>query len=253
LSDPAPKNVPKTVHFRRFIPNFVTIFALCAGLTAVRAGFSGHYSQALGLLMLAAILDGLDGKLARLLDSTSQFGAELDTLADFFNFGIAPTIILYLMFFNGTEYANLGWLALIIFTISCMMRLARFNVALLNDDTPPNDSKFFVGVPAPALACLGFLPAFLFMAGWNGIAQHPVLIALYIIAAGALAVSRIPTFSVKHITIEPRYQFWLFLGVVLFLIILTVFPWHMLALLSIIYLMSLPVSWHKSRNSALGI
>lgn len=244
-------NVPnaKNVPFRRFIPNFVTIFALCAGLTAVREGFTGNFGNALGLLMLAAILDGLDGKLARMLNSASQFGAELDTLADFFNFGIAPTIVLYLMFFAGTEFANLGWLALIIFTISCMMRLARFNVALLEDDDSPKDSRFFVGVPAPALACLGFLPAFLFMAGWNGIANYPVLIAIYIIGAGALAVSRIPTISVKHITIEPRYQFWLFLGVVLCLLILTVFPWHMLALVDLLYLATLPISWAKSRKT----
>ena len=248
MNVPEAKNVP----FRRFIPNFVTIFALCAGLTAVREGFAGHFNHALGLLMLAAILDGLDGKLARMLDSASPFGAELDTLADFFNFGIAPTILLYMMFFAGTGFSNLGWLALIIFTISCMMRLARFNVALMDSDKEPIDKQFLVGVPAPALACLGFLPAFLYMAGWTGIANHPILISIYIIAAAALAVSRIPTYSIKYLNVQPRYQLWLFLGVVLALLILTVFPWHVLVIMDLLYLATLPMSYLASKryNSA---
>jgi len=244
MTRPDAKNVP----FRRFIPNFVTIFALCAGLTAVREGFATNYGYALGLLMLAVLLDGVDGKLARMLDSTSQFGAELDTLADFFNFGIAPTILLYLMFFAGTEFANIGWLALIIFTIACMMRLARFNVALLEVDEAPVDSRFFVGVPAPALACLGFLPAFLFLMGWEGIADHQVLISFYIIGAGALAISKIPTFSLKHITVQRQHQFKLFSAVVLFMVVLTVFPWHVLALMDILYLASLPLSYRKFKQ-----
>lgn len=241
-------NAPKTIPLRRFIPNFVTIFSLCAGLTAVREGFAGHFNHALGLLMLAALLDGLDGKLARMLDSSSQFGAELDTLADFFNFGIAPTIILYLMFFAGTPYANLGWLALIIFTISCMMRLARFNVALLADEEVPVDKRFFVGVPAPALAFVGFLPAFLYMMGWTTIGQHPIILAIYIIGAAALAVSRIPTFSLKHVSVQPKHQFWLFFAVVLFLLTLTVFPWHILALVDVLYLATLPFSYSIAKK-----
>ncbi|PIE15798.1 MAG: CDP-diacylglycerol--serine O-phosphatidyltransferase [Rhodobacterales bacterium] len=240
----AARNVP----LRRFIPNFVTIFALCAGLTAVREGFAGHFHNALGLLMLAAVLDGIDGKLARMLNSASQFGAELDTLADFFNFGIAPTILLYLMFFAGSEFDNLGWLALIIFTIACMMRLARFNVALLEEEDRPVDKSFLVGVPAPAMACLGFLPAFLFMSGWKSIGDYPVLIAFYIIICGALAVSRLPTLSIKYLNIKPRHQFWLFAAVVLALVILSVFPWHMLVLVDLIYLASLPITWSMARK-----
>ncbi|WP_428539925.1 CDP-alcohol phosphatidyltransferase family protein [Profundibacter sp.] len=243
-------NVPeaKKVPFRRFIPNFVTIFGLIAGLTAVRSGISGHFTSALYLLLLAMLLDAVDGKLARMLESTSQFGAELDTLADFFNFGVAPTIILYAMFFAGTPYANFGWLALIIYTIACMMRLARFNVALLEDDDEPVDQRFFVGVPAPALACLGFLPAFLLLMGWDGVATHPVIVALYIIFAGGLAVSRIPTYSIKKLTIPQERQFILFAGVVLFLIVLTVFPWHVLALVDLAYLVSLPLSYRAAKR-----
>lgn len=247
-------NVPehKNVPLRRFIPNFVTIFGLCAGLTAVRSGMAGHYSVAMALLLLAVLLDGLDGKLARMLDSSSQFGAELDTLADFFNFGIAPTILLYLMFFAGTQFANIGWMALIIFTIACMMRLARFNVALLEDDDADDskDSRFFVGVPAPALALLGFLPAFCYLAGWTSIADHQVWISLYIIAAGALAVSRIPTFSLKKVSIQRQHQALVFGMVVLFMISLTVFPWHVMVLVDLIYLASLPMSYKASKQNA---
>jgi len=244
LNVPEPKNVP----LRRFIPNFVTIFGLCAGLTAVRSGMAGHYSVAMALLLLSVLLDGVDGKLARMLDSSSQFGAELDTLADFFNFGIAPTILLYLMFFAGTEFANIGWLALIMFTIACMMRLARFNVALLEDDDTPKDSRFFVGVPAPALALLGFLPAFLYLSGWTSIAEHQVWISLYIIAAGALAVSRIPTFSLKQVSVKRKHQALVFGLVVLFMISLTVFPWHVMVLVDLIYLASLPMSYRASKQ-----
>lgn len=244
-------NVPevKKVPFRRFIPNFVTIFGLIAGLTAIRYGIAERFNAALFLLLLAMLLDAVDGKLARMLDSTSQFGAELDTLADFFNFGVAPTIILYLMFFAETAYANIGWLALIIYTIACMMRLARFNVALLEDDDEPVDHRFFVGVPAPALACLGFLPAFLLLMGWSGVTDHPVLVALYIIFAGGLAVSRIPTYSVKKMSIPQEKQFILFAGVVLFLIVLTVFPWHVLALVDLAYLASLPFSYRAAKRA----
>ena len=244
MNVPEPKNVP----LRRFIPNFVTIFGLCAGLTAVRSGMAGHYSVAMALLLLAVLLDGVDGKLARMLDSSSQFGAELDTLADFFNFGIAPTILLYLMFFAGTEFANIGWLALIMFTIACMMRLARFNVALLEDDETPKDDRFFVGVPAPALALLGFLPAFLYLSGWTSIADHQVWISLYIIAAGALAVSRIPTFSLKQVSVKRQHQALVFGMVVLFMISLTVFPWHVMVLVDLIYLGSLPVSYKAAKQ-----
>ena len=204
--------------------------------------------MALFLLMLAVLLDAVDGKLARMLDSTSQFGAELDTLADFFNFGIAPTILLYLMFFAGTDFANIGWLALIIFTIACMMRLARFNVALLEEDDTPVDSRFFVGVPAPALACLGFLPAFLFLMGWEGIADHQVFISLYIIGAAFLAISRIPTYSIKHVSVQPQHQVYLFGAVVLFMIVLTVFPWPVLAFVDTLYLASLPLSYRASKR-----
>jgi len=204
--------------------------------------------MAMALLLLAMLLDGIDGKLARMLDSSSQFGAELDTLADFFNFGIAPTILLYLMFFAGTPFANIGWLALIMFTIACMMRLARFNVALLQDDETPKDSRFFVGVPAPALACVGFLPAYLYLSGWSGIADHQVLISLYIIGAGALAVSRIPTFSLKQVSVKPRYQALLFGMVVLFMISLTVFPWHVMVLVDLLYLGSLPMSYKAAKQ-----
>ena len=244
MNVPEPKNIP----LRRFIPNFVTIFGLCAGLTSVRYGMSGQFPMAMALLLLAVLLDGVDGKLARMLDSSSQFGAELDTLADFFNFGIAPTILLYLMFFAGTPFANIGWLALIMFTIACMMRLARFNVALMEDDDTPTDSRFFVGVPAPALACLGFLPAFLYLAGWTGIASHQVLVSLFIISAGILAVSRIPTYSLKNVSVKQQHQVWMFGAVVLFMISLTVFPWHVMVLVDLIYLASLPMSYKAAKQ-----
>lgn len=193
----------KPLSFRILVPNFVTIMALCAGLTSVRFGLEGRYGHALLLIVLAAILDGLDGRLARLLDGASDFGAELDTLADFFNFGIAPGLLIYNVIYAGTTYVSIGWLAVMFLCICCALRLARFNVSLQAPDDLPVSKNYFVGVPAPALACLALLPMFLLMAEFTWVQEHPVPIFLYLLLVAGLAVSKLPTYSIKHLRINP--------------------------------------------------
>jgi len=143
---------PRETPFRRFIPNLVTIFGLCVGLLSVRAGLEGRYATALYLIIVAVFLDAADGKVARFLKAESEFGAELDTLSDFFNFGIAPTFLIYNVIFAGTDYARSGWFCVLVLTVCCALRLARFNVALTDSEPTEKKRDYFVGVPAPALA-----------------------------------------------------------------------------------------------------
>ena len=148
---------------RTLVPNVITLLALCAGLTAIRMAFENRYVLALAAIVFAAILDGIDGRLARFLKGTSRFGAELDSLADFVNFGVAPALILY--FWGLHELKSAGWIAAMVFAICAALRLARFNVMIDDPDTPAWASNFFVGVPAPAGAITVLLPIYVALLG----------------------------------------------------------------------------------------
>lgn len=227
---------------RQLIPNLITVFVICAGLTAVRFGMDGKYGIALLLILLAAILDAADGKIARMLDSVSGIGAELDSLADFFNFGIAPGLLIYLAIFDGGEQENLGWLAVLALCICCALRLARFNVAMDQKEEPSWKSQFFVGVPAPALGCLALLPMFFLMLGFEGIRDFPVVVFVYLLVIALLAVSTIPTFSIKYLQISPRYFLLIMLCGAAFIASLVVYTWQTIIFGDLLYLLSVPVS-----------
>ena len=149
----------RMVPVRYLLPNMITLLALCSGVTAIRFAFEGRYELAVGSVMLAVILDAVDGRLARLLKGTSRFGAELDSLADFVNFGVAPAILLYVWSLNSLH--TLGWVIALVLAICCALRLARFNVALDDPNKPAWASRFFTGAPAPAGAGLALLPFYL--------------------------------------------------------------------------------------------
>ena len=187
---------PSRIKIRHIVPSAVTVFAICAGMTSVRMSLDGRIEMALYFILLAVFLDAADGKLARFLDTASPFGAELDTLADFFNFGIVPGMLLYNTLYINTTYANLGFLATLILAVCCALRLARFNLSLHSDAVTLNKHDYFVGVPAPALACLALMPVFMHLNGFEN-TNLPVLRAIYIIGVGLLAVSTIPTFSIR--------------------------------------------------------
>ena len=228
--------------FRQLIPNLVTVFVICAGLTSVRFGLEGKYGHALLLIVLAAILDAADGKIARILDSVSEIGAELDSLADFFNFGIAPGLLIYMAIFSGTEHANLGWLAVLTLGVCCALRLARFNVALERTDIPAWKSEYFVGVPAPVLGCLALLPMLFLMLGYEEIKKYPYSIFFYLMVVGLLAVSTIPTFSIKYLYVKPSRLLLVLIACAAAIVLLSVFTWQALIAADVLYMLSIPIS-----------
>ncbi|ODN70818.1 CDP-diacylglycerol--serine O-phosphatidyltransferase [Methylobrevis pamukkalensis] len=229
---------------RMIVPNMVTLLALCVGLTSIRFSMEGRFDMALGAIVLAGLLDALDGRIARFLKATSRFGAELDSLADFMSFGCAPALLLYSWSLHDVK--SIGWIAALLFAIAAALRLARFNVMLLSDNKPAWQGNFFVGVPAPAGAICVLLPVAL--AQIDTIFTPPEIaapfIAAYTVLVGVLMVSRVPTFSGKKLGgIRRDLVVPLFVVFVLVAGLTVNFPFEMLALVTILYLLLLPVGW----------
>jgi CDP-diacylglycerol--serine O-phosphatidyltransferase len=237
------------VPIRFLLPNLITLLALCSGVTAIRLAIEGRFELAVAAVMICIILDAIDGRLARLLKGTSRFGAELDSLADFVNFGVAPAILVFQWSLNGIKGA--GWVAALTFAVCCALRLARFNVALDDPDRPAWMTNFFTGAPAPAGAGLAMAPMYL---GFLGAVDdgHAIkwLVMPYIVAVGLLMVSRVPTFSGK--TLGARVgRDWVvpILGLLVFFVaVLLTYPWETLTALALAYLAMIPVSIRSYRQ-----
>lgn len=245
MNKPNSKEVP----LAKLIPNAITIFGICVGLTALRTALTGNITLALYLLVLAMILDAVDGKVARAMNSQSVIGAELDTLADFFNFGIATPLILYFTLFADSEVANLGWLSVLTLAVCCAFRLARFNVGISSEEASPTPKTDFVGVPAPALACLSLTPLYLVMLGVDVAAHYALPAAVFLVFSGGLAVATFPTISLKGFTFPSRFQSVIFFGIAMVLALLLVFPWHTLLIGNLVYLATLPIyALRRSRS-----
>ncbi|MEM8878694.1 MAG: phosphatidylcholine/phosphatidylserine synthase [Pseudomonadota bacterium] len=228
------------VPLRSLVPNLVTLLAVCSGLTAIRMAIEGRFELAVACIVFAAILDALDGRLARALKAETRFGAELDSLADFVNFGVAPAVVIYI-WVTGSLGA-IGWLGALVFAIACALRLARFNVALDDPDAPAWSQQFFAGVPAPAGALMALLPMYLsivFNISRDGLAV-PVLVHLVVV--GMLMSSRIPTFSAKKsVSAVPRDMVVPILScAALFLALLASFPFAVLLVGTLIYVALIP-------------
>ncbi|MDF1845858.1 MAG: CDP-diacylglycerol--serine O-phosphatidyltransferase [Parvibaculaceae bacterium] len=238
----------KTLPIRSLVPNSLTVMALCAGLTSIRFGLDGKFELAVLAICVAAILDGLDGRVARLLKGTTKFGAELDSLSDFLCFGVAPVMLLYLWTLNGL--GGLGWIVVLGFAVCCALRLARFNVALEDPDKPAWTANYFIGVPSPAAAGLVMLPLYLSFIGVDFLKDVPVLIAAYVAGIAFLMVSKIPSFSGKRLGMRVRRDEMLpvLLGVALSVAVLFSYPWITLCVLVIGYLAFLPVSTMRYRH-----
>src|SRR3954468_20055928 len=187
----------QAIPVRILIPNLITLLALCAGLTAIRLAFEDKLEWALAAIVFAAGLDGLDGRVARLIKGQSRFGAELDSLADFVNFGCAPGLILYLWGLH--DLGNVGWIAAMVFAICGALRLARFNVMIDDPNRPAWAGNFFTGVPAPAGALVVLLPIYLSLLGLPKVAATPTITLIYTLAIAFLMVSRLPVFSGKRV------------------------------------------------------
>ncbi|MEI7599489.1 MAG: phosphatidylcholine/phosphatidylserine synthase [Aestuariivirga sp.] len=243
----------RMVPVRFLLPNMITLLALCSGVTAIRFAFEGRYELAVASVMLAVVLDAVDGRLARFLKGTSRFGAELDSLADFVNFGVAPAILLYVWSLNSLR--TLGWVICLVLAICCALRLARFNVALDDPNKPAWANRFFTGAPAPAGAGLALLPFYL---GFLGIIDEghgwALLIGPYIVCVALLMVSRVPTFSGKHMGRIRGDMVLPVLGLaVLAVVMLISYPWEFLSIVSVIYLALIPVSIRSYRKLSAGV
>jgi CDP-diacylglycerol--serine O-phosphatidyltransferase len=234
--------------FNRLIPNILTLLALCAGMTSIRLGLIGHWELAVVAIALAAVLDSLDGRIARLLGSSSKFGAELDSLSDVIGFGVAPALLLYL--WSMRDAGGLGWAICLMFAVCCSLRLARFNTKLENTDLPAWTGRFFVGVPAPAAAGLALTPmtaSFAFGIGW---VEQPYIVGPVMVAVAGLMVSRIPTFSFKRLRVPPRSVLPTMLGIGLLIVLVISIPWVTFLGIAGAYLLSIPVSMLSYRRLA---
>ncbi|CAN2533739.1 hypothetical+protein [Methylocapsa aurea] len=231
------RNIP----IRVVLPNLVTLLALSMGLTAIRYATEGKFDTAVTAVIAAAVLDGLDGRIARALKGTSRFGAELDSLADFVDFGVAPALLLYLWSLH--EIKGLGWFAALVFAIACALRLARFNVTVDQPGRPAWHSDFFVGMPAPAGAVAVLLPLYLNLSVVDlpGSKALVPLFIVYVLGIAFLMASRIPHFSGKRIGRIPReYVILVLFCVGVTALLLAIYPMETLVLASLAYLVAIP-------------
>lgn len=232
----------------RLAPNIATIFGLCAGLTSMRYAMDERWELAVSLILVAAFIDGIDGKLARMFDASTPFGAQLDSLTDFLAFGIAPPFILY----NWQMYhiPKIGWGIALFFSVCCMLRLARFNTALEADNKPAWRERFFDGIPSPAGALLALGPLFVLFAlqedfpdAFQYVAwfADPAIVCMYVVSVALLMASRIPTLSLKRLQIPHKYSLLLQLVIAIYLIALFAKPWLILMLTGLGYYALMPV------------
>ncbi|MGY3453422.1 CDP-alcohol phosphatidyltransferase family protein [Bradyrhizobium sp. USDA 4353] len=238
----------RPIPVRLLVPNMITLLAICAGLTAIRLSTEGRMELAVGAIVFAAFLDGIDGRIARMIKGQSKFGAELDSLADFVNFGVAPGLILY--FWQLHELRDGGWIAAMMYAISGGLRLARFNASIDDPNKPPFAANFFTGVPAPLGAITVLLPVYL---AFLDLPKPPALVtALYTLLIAFLMVSRLPVFSGKttRMRVSPELVLPVFAAVVFFVALIVVYPWHILSAVSILYMVSLPFGWRLYRQQA---
>jgi CDP-diacylglycerol--serine O-phosphatidyltransferase len=230
----------RQIPVRTLVPNVITLLALCAGMTGIRLALENRYELALGAIVFAAMLDAVDGRVARMIKGTSRFGAELDSLADFFNFGVAPGLILY--FWGLNALGNLGWIAAMVFAICTALRLARFNVQIDDPLRPAWAGDFFTGVPAPAGAIVVLLPIYL---SFLRVPVPVVLTFIYTLVIAGLMVSRLPVLSGKKMgtRVRPDLVAPVIIIAVLLIALLISYPWELLTVGSVAYLALLPLGW----------
>lgn len=239
------------VPVRMLVPNFITLLGLCAGLTSIRMGIEHRYDLALAAIVFAAALDGIDGRIARALKASSRFGAELDSLADFVNFGVAPAFLLFN--WGIKDMSSAGWICVMIFALCSGLRLARFNAAL-DDDKPKWQSNYFVGMPTPAAAIAVMLPVYLQNIGADWLRSPLMLkfVMVYVLFVAFMMVSTIPTYSGKLLgeRVGREWVLPIFVLAAGFVAMLFSYPYETLAISTLIYLAFIPVSWRRFQTKA---
>jgi CDP-diacylglycerol---serine O-phosphatidyltransferase len=234
--------VGRRIPLRYLAPNVITVLAICAGLTGIRLAFENRYELAVSMVLLAAFLDGIDGRLARMMKGSTKFGAQMDSLADIVNFGVAPALVLYAYMLD--QARSFGWIAALLYCIACCLRLARFNVMLDVVGKPLWQNHFFTGVPAPAGAMLVMLPVYL---GFLGLAPTRAIAfaaAAYTVGVAVLMISRLPVYSGKALGTRLRSDWVMpsFLFIVLYVAFLMSYTWETLTLTTICFFLTLPFS-----------
>ncbi|MGH6980947.1 MAG: CDP-alcohol phosphatidyltransferase family protein [Stellaceae bacterium] len=229
----------------RLIPNILTLLALCAGVTAIRFAIELKFEPAVIAIIAAGLLDGIDGRIARFLTATTVLGAQLDSLSDFVSFGVAPAVLLYV--WSLSQLHGFGWAVVVIFTICCALRLARFN-AQLGIEPPAFAYNFFIGVPAPAAAGLAILPMLLSFRFGEALFRSPYLNVLVMAGVAALMVSRVPTYSFKRFRVKRDWVLTTLLMVGALAAFISTEPWATLSMIGLLYLGSIPASYVAYRK-----
>jgi CDP-diacylglycerol---serine O-phosphatidyltransferase len=242
VSEPPPsaRRLPGGLTLRAMVPNAITAAALCVGLTGIRFAIAHDFERAVQLVILAGLLDGIDGRAARLLKAQSRFGAELDSLADSISFGVAPALIIYLWTLQSLP--SVGWFAALAFAICCVLRLARFNARIDLADQPHKSAGFLTGVPAPVGAGLAFLPIYLWLATDRAeVFASPLLVGVWLVLIAFLMISSVPTLSWGKL--RPRRSIRLEMIALAGLVVaaLVTEPWLTLVAISLAYLLLIPV------------
>ena len=225
---------------RAVAPNAVTALALCFGLSAIRYGIAGDWERAVLMIMVAGVLDGLDGRVARMLHGASRFGAELDSLSDVISFGVSPAIVIYLWALIGVP--KIGWICALVLAVFCALRLARFNANIDDTEQPHKSAGFLTGVPAPAGALLAMLPMYCWF--WSGLDQFrsPWLVALWVSLVALMMVSSVATYSWSSLRLRRNIRFEALAVIVLFGAALLTAPWQTLTVLCAGYVLAIPFS-----------
>ena len=239
-----PKNNFKVVtdkkNARVILPNMLTLIGVCIGLTSIRFALDGRFEFAVIAIILAAVIDGLDGRIARLIKGTSKVGKELDSLTDMISFGVAPAFIMY--FWKLNTLGRFGWLICLIYVICVALRLARFNVN--SGQEPSWRDNFFEGVPSPAGGILVLTPLIISMTNFNLIQiNYDLLVPIFFVATSLLLISKFPSYSLKKIVIQRKTTIFLLFGIVLFFGLLLIYPFNVIAVSAIVYLAILPISF----------
>ena len=225
---------------RMLLPNMLTLIGVCIGLTSIRFALSGEFHLAIIAIIFAALIDGLDGRIARLIKGTSKVGKELDSLTDMISFGVAPAFIMY--FWKLSSFGRLGWLLCLIYVICVALRLARFNVN--SNQEPSWRDNFFEGVPSPAGGILVLTPLIISLTDFNYVQlNYDIIVPTCFIIISLLLISKFPSYSFKKIIVQRKATIFLLFGIVLFLGLLLIYPFNVIAISSVIYLLMLPISF----------
>ena len=233
----------KHIGAKSILPNMITVLALSVGATAIRFAMEGRWNWAVLAIVIAGILDGMDGSVARLLKSTSRFGAELDSLSDVISFGVAPGVLLYMWSIHAL--GGLGWVIALAFIICCALRLARFNSNLDVDDGPRKTTGFLTGLPSPVAAGLALLPMMATTEYGQGFYTNPEFVGFYSAVICLGMVSKFPTYAFRTLIIRKDYLVYTLLLFGLFAAAVTVYGWQMLILAGLFYILSIPVSVYR--------